>query len=497
MISPVDTVKSEGSRIGDLKRWLGTAEEEILIISPYLTPSTLSEALSKARDGVTVTIICSWRDKDLHFGSSKLETYELCRERGWTLRVDHEGMPRTIHLKAYVIDGKSAMVGSANMTERGMQTNIESLLPVLADSHPSLSEAIRYSLAESIEVDDEVYRTFREHVSNFPDFEEPDFPKLTAVHGAMEMEVLEAMPPEPTIEQLIQLPSISKALPIRGLRFGVIRRMLRSKPLKGKASGTVNDRTKQIMHGIVESDSRFEIQKRYGTDCLVWKVHHILNEEIRRHLEPHVGKPFRELGLDEDLWDSNTLGAKLTKLRECCLNLLSEELRDAIGRLSTWKGTLRLNENGKALYPRPFGKRIVLTDEEGKMLGNSPEELLPEDRLRNQLWLPSFCLFEAPSGTRLGDVILRGLGFWESDYQFVRAMERDFEDDIQTLGEIESQFFENPFRKMSETEGLHTKVAALGGKTHLPLGHPDRTMSRYLNTDILTSIAEDILSHDH
>ena len=259
MTSPGDTVKSEGSRIEDLKRWLGTAESEILAISPYMTRPTLSEALSEAPRGVSVTVICSWRDKDLHFGYSTLENYELCRERGWTLRVDHEGMPRIIHLKAYIIDGKSAMVGSANMTGRGMRTNIESLLPVLLDSHPSLNEAIQDALAGSIEVDDGVYRTFREHVSNFPAVEEPDFPKLTAVHGAMELEVLREMPPEPTIEQLTQLPSISKALSIRGLRFGEIRRMLRRQTLRGPASKSINDRTTEIMHRIVESDSRFDI----------------------------------------------------------------------------------------------------------------------------------------------------------------------------------------------------------------------------------------------
>ena len=76
-------------------------------------------------------------------------------------------------------------------------------------------------------------------------------------------------------------------------------------------------------------------------------------------------------------------------------------------------------------------------------------------------------------------------------------MEMDFEDDIRTLGEQEAPFFENPFRKMSETEVLHTKVAASGGKTHLPLGHPNRPLSRWLNTGVLTSIAEDILGDDH
>lgn len=496
MISPVDTVKSE-SRIENLKEWLGKAESEILAISPYMTPTTLSEALSEAPQGVSVTVICSWRDKDLHFGSSKLETYELCRERGWTLRVDHEGMPRIIHLKAYIIDGKSAMVGSANMTGRGMRTNIESLLPVLLDSHPSLNEVIQDALAGSIEVDDGVYRTFREHVSNFPAVEEPDFPKLTAVHGAMEMEVLRKMPPEPTIEQLTQLPSISKALSIRGLRFGEIRRMLRRKPLRGPASKSINDRTTEIMHRIVESDSRFDIQKRYGTDCLVWKIHHILNEEIRRHLEPHIDKPLRQLGLDESLWDSETKGNKMQKGRELCLSKLPDELRSAIARLSTYDGTLRLKDDRKALYPRPFGPRIVLTDSEGQALDMTPEQMLPEDKLRNSLWLPSFCILKAPKGISLGDAVLLGFGLWESNHQFVRDMESDLEDDIRILHEQEIPFSENPFTYGSSSKVIHTKIADTGGKGHLPLGHPDRKMSRYLNLGALTSIAEDILSHDH
>ena len=76
-------------------------------------------------------------------------------------------------------------------------------------------------------------------------------------------------------------------------------------------------------------------------------------------------------------------------------------------------------------------------------------------------------------------------------------MERDFENDIQILEEQQAPLFENPFRKMSETEVVHTKVAAKGGVTHLPWGHPDRPLSRYLNTEALTSIAQEILSHDH
>jgi len=490
-------MKRAEMRLEQLKDWFSQARSQILAISPYMTPSTLAECLSKVSPEVDVTVVCSWRTKDLLFGSSKIETYELCQDNGWSLRVDHDGMPRTIHLKAYVVDNQTAMIGSANMTGRGMEGNIESLVPVSIDSHPSLAESIEDSISGSIPVDQEVYRQFRDHASTLPEYEEPEIPLLTVIHGALETEILREMPPEPSISDLLQLPSIRKALPVRGLRFGEVRRILGRKPLRELGPGTINDTTKDTMHRIVESDSRFDIQKRYGTDCLVWKVHHILNQEIRGHLRPHIGKPLSQLGLDESLWGSDTLGSKSNRILECCLKLLPEELGDAVGRLATWEGTLRLKVDGGALYPRPFGARLHLTDHEGKMLKNSPEGLLSEDRVRNELWLPSFWIIEAPKGATLGEVVLRGFGLWESNHLFVQAMERDFEDDIRILGEQEAPFFENPFRKMSETEVLHTKVAASGGKTHLPLGHPNRPLSRWLNTGVMTSIAEDILGDDH
>ena len=77
-------------------------------------------------------------------------------------------MSRTIHLKAYVTDGKMAMIGSANMTGRGMGENIESLLPVYLELHPSLTESIQDSISGSILVDHEIYRQFREHADSLP-----------------------------------------------------------------------------------------------------------------------------------------------------------------------------------------------------------------------------------------------------------------------------------------------------------------------------------------
>ena len=84
------------------------------------------------------------------------------------------------------------------------------------------------------------------------------------------------------------------------------------------------------------------------------------------------------------------------------------------------------------------------------------ESLLPEERIRDELWLPAFCLFEADKGAKLGDVVLRGFGCG-IDRNFVASMERDFDSDIEILSKQSGPFFDNPFRKSSETEVIIPK----------------------------------------
>ena len=513
---------------------------EIIVVSPYISRDALEDVLSPVdnwgRDP-HVTIVCSWRTTDLVSGASNIGVYELCRDKGWELRVDHDQNPRKIHLKAYLAsyylaghEPTRGMIGSANLTNSGLDSNIEYLHPVetahidvVTDGpdfttrghyndyfpgrelgYPSLLDAIASSMAASLEVDDECYESMKKHLEaigprereKLPDWEPPEqAPAETLTDLAIE--ILREMPPRPSMRELMEIGSIDRALHLRGRRFGEIRSILRAILPKSTTREELNNNTKQTMQEILQSNSEFDIQKRYGTDCLVWKVHPILNKEIMFNLRPYLGKPIRELGLEEELWGSNTMGSKPMKISEVCMQLLPTEISECVQRLSTWQGTLRLTKDDKALYPRPFGERLRFTNDEGVLLRKSPEWLLPEERIRHELWLPAFCLFEAPKGAKLGDVGLRGFGLWESDQSFVASMERDFECDIEVLSEQSSSFYHNPFRKGSQTEVIHTKVAALGGKTNFPLGHPERPMSRYLNNNSLTNIAQDILSHDH
>ena len=54
-------------------------------------------------------------------------------------------------------------------------------------------------------------------------------------------------------------------------------------------------------------------------------------------LKPYLGKPIRELGLEENLWDDDTLGSKTAKIRQICMELLPIEIRECVENLSTWQ----------------------------------------------------------------------------------------------------------------------------------------------------------------
>ena len=107
------------TRLERLTRWLSNAKESVWIVSPYISLEALQRALEDVPEGIDVTVITSWRPGDLASGVSKPELYELCEERGWKLRADLGDGP-FVHIKAYVKDEASALMGSANLTNLGM-----------------------------------------------------------------------------------------------------------------------------------------------------------------------------------------------------------------------------------------------------------------------------------------------------------------------------------------------------------------------------------------
>ena len=474
------------SRLDELKSWLSTAKDRGWIVSPYMSPNTLKKCLTEVSENVAVTIVCSWRTSDLVHGSSSLEIFELCEKRGWSRRVDHDGSDRVLHLKAYVKDGDVAIVGSANMTHRGMNTNIEALVEVeISEITQPLEESIEYSL----EVDEAAFASISGHLSQIESPEVEELPRWNhSSDDALLIDaVMDAMPPRPTPVELKGVASLGRAIGIRGLRFSEVRRIVGD--VTGVSRRGLDRATEEAMH-LLSKDSRLDVQTGphgHHTKCLVWKLEDILTGEVMSHLEPYIGKPIGEIGLDESLHNKSLRGGRSRQIREACLSLLPEDLRDVIENMSTWDATIALKDSGEPKENRPVGPNIYL---ESLPAEDSRPEIL------DSMWLSSFCIYQSEEGSTLGDVVLLGFGFWEPEIEVRESIAMEFEEDIRTIRE-NSQSLLTGDKASLETETsrefVFVKVRGQGGRSGSPLGSPERPMCHYLTKGALSKIAKRIV----
>lgn len=156
-----------------ISEYLSSSHQEILIISPYIKTDVLKGLLSKSHR--KISIITTWKLRDIQLGISDIELYTYCKENGIFLYLN----PR-IHLKTFINDYSTCIFGSANISNKG--------LAIVADYNYELDGKVemldidsviyfKKILSESILVDDEVYRQYQvavQKLSPLPDLEEPD-----------------------------------------------------------------------------------------------------------------------------------------------------------------------------------------------------------------------------------------------------------------------------------------------------------------------------------
>jgi len=127
------------------------------VLCPFINPSTLRRALSH-REGQPTIVVTSWRLDHLILGASTLELYPLCQEMGWTLYTNDR-----LHAKIYSDSLKSAWIGSANLSEKGLGTANEPNLEVLSFQEELSAEAriwIQEIIANSVFVNDRIYYAY-------------------------------------------------------------------------------------------------------------------------------------------------------------------------------------------------------------------------------------------------------------------------------------------------------------------------------------------------
>ena len=92
---------------------LNSAKDDLVIFSPYIITSQLEALILRAK--ARVTIITSWKVRDLWLGVSDLALYDLSKKLKFRVYINNQ-----IHLKAYIQDWETCIIGSANLTGRGL-----------------------------------------------------------------------------------------------------------------------------------------------------------------------------------------------------------------------------------------------------------------------------------------------------------------------------------------------------------------------------------------
>lgn len=140
----------------ELKR----AENDIQIISAYCKKAAIQfvdDCILNLMQRKRLMVRFSFAD--IVSGASDLEVYEFCRNNGWELY-----MRLDLHAKTYIFDKLRCIIGSANLTSRGVNLMEESNYEIAFLSTISGDEISRIDMLfdDAVRVDDDLYKTLTE-----------------------------------------------------------------------------------------------------------------------------------------------------------------------------------------------------------------------------------------------------------------------------------------------------------------------------------------------
>lgn len=92
---------------------INKVNDTLFIFVPYIQTNILSKLLQSVSS--KIVIVTTWRSQDLISGSSELNLYPFCKERGIALYVNNR-----IHLKVYSAGLNDVILTTANLSQRGL-----------------------------------------------------------------------------------------------------------------------------------------------------------------------------------------------------------------------------------------------------------------------------------------------------------------------------------------------------------------------------------------
>ncbi len=130
-----------------------TAQEQILLVTPYFVPSSdiLQALRSAARQGVDVRIVLPESNNHKYAGMAAKALFEELLAAGARIFLRR---PPFIHAKAMVVDTSLALVGTANLDIRSLELNYETTALIEdANAVTTIKRMIKDDIAESTEVE--------------------------------------------------------------------------------------------------------------------------------------------------------------------------------------------------------------------------------------------------------------------------------------------------------------------------------------------------------
>ncbi len=155
-------ISKYGKPIDEIKLLIGTAEKEVLIISPYITVSALKELEIPSR--IKVTIITSMKIKDVLFGASDIELYPYSKKNSASVFLNNK-----IHLKVIMRDWGKYIFGSSNFTNKGLAISKEynyELNGIIDKININTMVYFRKILADSYLMTDDIFSALQEKIKN-------------------------------------------------------------------------------------------------------------------------------------------------------------------------------------------------------------------------------------------------------------------------------------------------------------------------------------------
>ncbi len=140
--SEVGTSRLTSAVVVDL---ITSARSDVLLVGYAVhTEPTVADALTRAaEDGVEITLLLERRADNPHFSGSGDAFPHLPAVR-WVWPAPHRPSGASLHAKILVVDGKAALIGSANVTGAALGHNLECGLLLRGGPHPgAVREHIR------------------------------------------------------------------------------------------------------------------------------------------------------------------------------------------------------------------------------------------------------------------------------------------------------------------------------------------------------------------